>query len=93
MCRTCRTSWCVTVYPWVGGAAVEWDAGGRYAAGVCLFDGNGGVRAAGAWRLLMDLMDRMDLMDKMGAPRDNPGVCRALCGLARVMIYRRGMPV
>ena len=34
--------------PWVGGAAVEWDAGGRYAAGVCLFDGNGGVRAAGA---------------------------------------------
>ena len=64
---------------------MEWDAGGRYAAGVCLFDGNGGVRAAGAWRLLMDLMDRMDLMDKLGAPRDTPWV-----GGAAVEVGRRG---
>ena len=59
----------------------------------CQLDGNGGVLSAGVWRWLMDLVDLMDLMDKMGAPRDNPGVCRALCGLAREMICRRGMPV
>ena len=58
-----------------------------------MLDSNGGVRAAAVWRLFMDQVDLMDLMDKMGAPRDNPGVCRALCGLAREMICRRGMPV
>ena len=41
------------------------------------FDGNGGVQAAGAWRLLMDQVDLMDQMDKRGAPRDNPRVCCA----------------
>ena len=52
--------------------------GRRVAAGVCgQCDGNGGVRAAGVWRLFMDQVDLMDLMDKMGAPRDNPWVCCA----------------
>ncbi len=40
-------------------------------------DGNGGVRVAGARRLLMDQVDQMDLMDKMGAPRYTPRVCCA----------------
>ena len=55
--------------------------GGRFTAGVCgQLDGNGGARAAGVWRLLMDLVDLMDLMDKMGAPRDTPRVCSAAVG-------------
>ena len=40
--------------------------GRRCVCGQC--DGNGGVQAAAARRLLMDQVDRMDLMDKMGAP-------------------------
>ena len=58
-----------------------------------VLDGNGGVQTAAVWRLFMDQVDLMDLMDKMGAPRDTPRVCRALCDLARVIICRRGMPV
>ena len=54
-------------------------------------DSNGGVQAAGAWRLLMDQVDLMDQMDKRGAPRDNPWVCMPLSGLARVMICRWGV--
>jgi len=50
--------------------------------------GNGGTRATGVWRLLMDQVDLMDLMDNVGAPRDNPRVCGALGGLARVGICR-----
>ena len=52
-------------------------AGNVMATAVC--------ETAGARRLLMDLMDRMDLMDKMGAPRDNPRVCGAQFGVARVI--------
>ena len=51
-------------------------------------DGSGGVQAAGVWRLFMDQVDLMDLMDKMGAPRDNPGVCMPLSGLAWVEMCR-----
>ena len=35
-----------------------------------VFNGNGGLRGAGAWRLLMDQVDLMDLMDNVGAPWD-----------------------
>ena len=66
--------------------------GGLRGAGACLPDGNGGLRAAAAWRLLMDQVDLMDQMDKMGAPCDTPWVCMPLSGLARAKIYRRGMP-
>ncbi len=40
----------------------------------------------------MDQMDLMDQMDKKGASCDTPRVCRAQFGMARVQIYRRGMP-
>ena len=50
------------------------------ATGVC--------EGAGAWRLLMDQVDRMDQMDKMGAPRYTPWVCMPQCGLARAKSYR-----
>ena len=43
-------------------------------------DGCGGMRVAGAWRLLMDQVDLMDQMDKMGAPRYTPRVCCAVGG-------------
>ncbi len=52
-----------------------------------LLDGNGGARAAGVWRLLMDLMD---LMDKMGAPLYTPWVCLPQSGLARVIDVPQG---
>ena len=56
-------------------------SGGRFTAGYARqLDGNGGVRVAAAWRLLMDQMDQMDLMDKMGAPRYTPRVCGAAVG-------------
>ena len=47
------------------------------------FYGGGGVRVAGAWRLLMDQMDQMDQMDKMGAPRYTLWVCMPLFGMAQ----------
>ena len=53
--------------------------------------GNGGAHVAGAWRLQMDLMDQVDQMDKMGAPRDTPGVCGTLCGLAWAEMCRWGI--
>ena len=67
-------------------------AGGNMpVGGAGFFDGNGGARAAGVWRLLMDQVDLMDQMDKMGAPRYTPWVCMSLSGMARVMICRRGV--
>ena len=65
----------------------------NYTKNIYLFCyGNGGVRAAGARRLLMDLMDLIDQMDKIGAPRYTPWGCLPLCGLARVKMCRWGMP-
>ena len=55
-----------------------------------LFDSNGGVRGAGAWRLLMDRVDLMDLMDKMGAPLYTPWVCGAAVWFGSGQIYRWG---
>ena len=57
---------------------------------LCFFDGNGGMQAAAAWRLLMDQVDLMDQMDKMGAPRYTPRVCSAAVWRGSGKIYRRG---
>ena len=63
------------------GFACRWEVG-RVGAdlpqGYAGNDGNGGARAAGVWRLLMDQVDLMDLMDNVGAPRDTPWVCCAV---------------
>ena len=66
---------------------------GVYAGVIWCWMATAVCETAGVWRLFMDQVDLIDLMDKMGAPRDNPRVCGALSGLARVMICRRGMPV
>ena len=41
--------------------------------------------------LVSDLSDLSDLSDNFGAPLYTPWVCRALFGMARGQIYRRGM--
>ena len=75
--------------PWVCGAAVGWDAGGRCAAGVCgQCDGNGGVRAAAVWRLHKTYKTYKTYKIMIGAPLYTPWVCMSLAGLARVMICR-----
>ena len=55
-----------------------------------LFDGNGGVRGAAAWRW-HEICGNCEIYERgMGAPRYIPRGCLPLFGLARAMIYRWG---
>ena len=52
------------------------------------FDGNGGMRGAGAWRW-HEICGNCEIYERgMGAPRYTPWVCLSQSGMARV-IYRR----
>ena len=74
-----RKNGCAAGYP-VGLLAAVWCGSGeeRPQGYAWQLDGCGGMRVAGARRLLMDQVDLMDLMDKMGASCDTPRVCGAL---------------
>ena len=71
--------------PWVCGAAVWFGSGENVPGYACLFDGNGGMRVAWAWRLCLTCLTRWV---RRCIPR---GLAVPLSGLARAKIYRRGM--
>ena len=56
-----------------------WLRGARCAIGVCgLFDDNGGLRAAAAWRLHKTYKTYKTYKITIGAPCDTPRVCCAV---------------
>ena len=81
---------------WLGGKIYRWVV-------LCLLDSNGGMRVAGAWRLhktyktyktykIMVGGARLRPAGlRRGKPRYTPWVCLPSFGMAREMIYHRGM--